>query len=58
MIDLPDINTYECPFKKHKGELLIDVAKTDPEYLEWLNDNVTLKEPMKTFIKKLLQKYT
>lgn len=54
MIDLPDINTYECPFKKHKGELLVDVAKTDPEYLEWLNENVTLKEPMKTFIKKLL----
>lgn len=58
MIDLPDINMYKCPFKKHKGELLVDVAQNDPEYLEWLNDNVTLKEPMKTFIKKLLQKDT
>lgn len=55
MIELPDINTYECPFKKHKGELLVDVARNDPEYITWLNENVTLKEPMKTFVKELLQ---
>ena len=54
MIELPDINTYECPFKKHKGELLVDVARNDPEYITWLNENVTLKEPMKTFVKELL----
>ena len=41
--------------KKHKGELLVDVARNDPEYIEWLNENVTLKEPMKTFVKELLQ---
>lgn len=54
MIELPDINTYECPFKKHKGELLVDVVRNDPEYIIWLNENVTLKEPMKTFVKELL----
>ena len=55
MLDLPDINTFECPFKKHKGELLVDVARKDPDYLVWLNENVTLKEPMKTFVKKLIE---
>lgn len=55
MIKSDDINTYECPFKKHKGELLVDVARNDPEYITWLNENVTLKEPMKTFVKELLQ---
>lgn len=53
---LPDINTYKCPFKKYKDELLVDVAKKDPEYLKWLQDNVTLIEPTKTFIKELLDK--
>lgn len=54
--DMPDIETYECPYKKHKGELLVDVAKTDPEYLEWLQNNVNMREPMKTFVKQLLEK--
>ena len=53
--DIPDIETYECPYKKHKGELLVDVAKTDPEYLEWLQENVNMREPMKTFVKQLLE---
>ena len=56
--DMPDIETYECPYKKHKGELLVDVAKTDPEYLEWLQDNVNMREPMKTFVNELLKSKT
>lgn len=54
--EMPDIETYECPYKKHRGELLVDVAETDPEYLEWLQENVTMREPMKTFVKQLLKK--
>ena len=54
--DMSDIETYECPYKKHRGELLVDVAKTDPEYLEWLQENVNMREPMKTFVKQLLKK--
>lgn len=56
--DLPDIETYKCPYKKHKDELLTDVAKTDPEYLEWLHENVNMREPMKTFVNKLLKNKT
>lgn len=56
--DLPDIKTYKCPYKKHKDELLTDVAKTDPEYLEWLHENVNMREPMKTFVNELLKSKT
>lgn len=56
--DLPDIETYKCPYKKHKDELLTDVAKTDPEYLEWLHENVNMREPMKTFVDELLKNKT
>ena len=56
--DLPDIETYKCPYKKHKDELLTDVAKTDPEYLEWLHENVNMREPMKTFVNELLKNKT
>lgn len=41
--------------QKHKDELLTDVAKTDPEYLEWLHENVNMREPMKTFVNELLK---
>ena len=44
--------------KKHKDELLTDVAKTDPEYLEWLHENVNMREPMKTFVNELLKNKT
>lgn len=51
----PDINTYIFPFKKHKGKLLVDVAKEDPDYLRWCYNNLTMKEPLKGFIKDLLE---
>ncbi len=54
--DLPDINSYKCSFGKYKDELLIDIAKKDPDYLKELLNNVTLLEPTKTFIKQLLEK--
>ena len=44
--------------QKHKDELLTDVAKTDPEYLEWLHENVNMREPMKTFVNELLKNKT
>lgn len=51
--ELPDINTYIIPFgKKHKGELLIDVVKSDPEYIYWCKENIT-SEPMRSMLKML-----
>ena len=53
--DMPDINTYECPFPKYKGQLLVEVAKKDKSYLKWLYENQELREPLKTFIPQLLE---
>lgn len=40
--DLPLLDNYVIPFgKKHKGELLIQVAKDDPEYIAWCKENIT-----------------
>ena len=40
--DLPSLDNYVIPFgKKHKGELLVQVAKDDPEYIAWCKENVT-----------------
>ena len=40
--DLPSLDNYVIPFgKKHKGELLIQVAKDDPEYIAWCKENIT-----------------
>lgn len=40
--DLPSLDNYVIPFgKKHKGELLVQVAKDDPEYIAWCKENIT-----------------
>lgn len=46
-----NIDTYVMPFGKHSGKLLKDVPK---DYIEWLS-NKELKEPLKTFVKKILE---
>jgi hypothetical protein len=51
--ELPDINEYIIPFgKKHKGHKLIDVAKSDPGWIEWAKENVT-SEPLASLVKQL-----
>lgn len=50
---LPDINEYVIPFgKKHKGHKLIDVAKSDPSWIIWAQENVT-SEPLASLVKQL-----
>lgn len=52
-IEIPDLNTYAMPFgKKHKGELLIDIAKNDPSYISWMRENLQ-REPFTSLIKQL-----
>lgn len=48
----PDINEYVLSFGKHKGEKLIDVAVSDPSYIEWAKENMN-KEPVRSLLKKL-----
>lgn len=51
--DTPDLNTFVMPFgSKHKGELLIDIAKNDPSYISWMRENIK-REPFISLIKQL-----
>lgn len=36
-----DVNNYTLSFGKHKGNKLIDIYKRHPDYVEWLEENVT-----------------
>ena len=48
------IEDYKFTFGKHKGELITEVAKNHKDYLEWMRDNMSLQEPLKTFVQTLL----
>lgn len=51
--EIPDLQTFIVPFgTKHKGELLIDVAKNDPSYISWMRENVR-REPFISLIKQI-----
>ena len=51
--EIPDLNTFVMPFgSKHKGELLIDIAKNDPTYIDWMRREVR-REPFVSLIKQL-----
>ena len=51
--EIPDLNTFVMPFgNKHKGELLIDIAKNDPSYISWMRENIK-REPFISLIKQL-----
>ena len=52
-VDVPDLKTFVMPFgNKHKGELLIDIAKNDPSYISWMRENIK-REPFISLIKQL-----
>ena len=51
----PDINTYAFTFGKYKGQLIKEVAKEHKDYLAWMRDNMTLKDPLQSFVLELLK---
>lgn len=51
-VDLPDVDTYVFPYRKHVGELLVDVFKNDRPYINWCKENIN-KEPLQSLIKIL-----
>lgn len=51
--EIPDLSTFIMPFgNKHKGELLVDIAKNDPSYISWMRENIK-REPFISLIKQL-----
>jgi hypothetical protein len=51
--EIPDLSTFVMPFgNKHKGELLVDIAKNDPSYISWMRENIK-REPFISLIKQL-----
>jgi hypothetical protein len=52
-VEKPDLDTFIIPFgKRHKGKLLVDVAKNDPTYIDWMRQNLD-REPFVSLIKEL-----
>ena len=50
---VPDLATFVMPWgSKHKGELLVDIAKNDPSYIDWMRREVR-REPFISLIKQL-----
>ena len=48
-----DLDTFIMPFgKKHKGELLVDIAKNDPTYIDWMRKALD-RYPFNVLIKEL-----
>lgn len=52
-VELPDINEYRITFGKYKDQKLVDIPK---DYIQWMatQDKFALKEPLKTFVKQIL----
>lgn len=50
--EIPPIDEYILTFGKHKGEKLIDVAKSDPDYIGWAKENMT-REPVKSLLAQM-----
>lgn len=49
-----DVN-YTLPFGKHAGRRLIDVYKTEPDYIEWMERNIHKQEVLDQI--KLMKEY-
>lgn len=49
------IEEYVLPFGKYKGSLICEVAKEHKDYLEWMNSNIQMKEPLKSFVAQLIK---
>ena len=48
------LEDYRFTFGKYNGQLITDVAKDHLDYLQWMKGNMSLKEPLKTFVAQLV----
>lgn len=52
-VEKKELDTFIIPFgKKHKGELLVDIAKNDPTYIDWMRKELN-REPFVSLLKEL-----
>ena len=51
-IEVPKLEEYVLDFGKYKGEKLIDVAKSNPDYIRWAKENI-YREPIKSLLAQL-----
>lgn len=49
------LDEYRLMFGRYKGQLITDVFKEHRDYLEWMNANMNMQEPLKTFVNTLLK---
>mgnify|MGYP002076899496 FL=1 len=50
--EIPPLDEYILTFGKHNGEKIVDVAKSDPDYIRWAKENMT-REPVRTLLCQL-----
>lgn len=50
--DIPDIDTYQLGFGKHKGQTLPEIQMEDPGWIIWAKENIR-QEPVKTLLKAM-----
>lgn len=51
-VEVPKLEEYVLDFGKYKGEKLIDVAKSNPDYIRWAKENI-YREPIKSLLAQL-----
>lgn len=54
-VEIPKLDEYVFDFGKYKGEKLIDVAKSDSDYIPWMKENI-YREPIKSLLEQLNEK--
>ena len=50
--EIPPLDEYILTFGKHNGEKLVDIAKSDPDYIRWAKENMT-REPVRTILMQM-----
>ena len=50
--EIPPLDEYIFTFGKHNGEKLVDVVKSDPDYIRWAKENMT-REPVRTLLMQM-----
>lgn len=50
--EIPPLDEYILTFGKHNGEKLVDIAKSDPDYIRWAKENMT-REPVRTLLMQM-----
>lgn len=53
-VPVEDGSTYRITFGKYAEKTLDEIAALDPSYLVWIQNNLTLREPLRSLIKEYI----